>query len=148
MNKEKYRLVSVTVLACVSKPYEYIMFDQLMGYFGAIVAPNISAYRKVYSTHHVLMSSIEYFKQSLNNNECVGLVLMDLSKGLDALPHGMKLHAYGGTNSAYNFISNYLSLTSQVVLSRLGIKSDRLRLREVFHKDQCQDHFLFDIYFE
>ena len=49
------------------------MFDQLMDYFGA------------------LMSAVEDCKQSLDNNEYVGWVLMDLSKAFDALPHGLML---------------------------------------------------------
>ncbi len=40
MNKEKYRPVSV--LPCVSTPYEYVMFDQWMEYFGTILAPRQS----------------------------------------------------------------------------------------------------------
>ncbi len=47
------------------------MFDQLMNYFGAILAPNLSAYRKAYNTQHMLMSEIEDYKQSLENNEYV-----------------------------------------------------------------------------
>ncbi len=61
---------------------------------------------------YLLMSAIEDCKQSLDNN--VGWVLMDLSKAFDALPQGLmlaKLHAYGITNSAYNFISDYMYLS-------------------------------------
>ena len=42
-------------------------------------------------TQHVLMSAVEDCKQSLDNNEYVGWVLMDLSKAFDALPHGLML---------------------------------------------------------
>ncbi len=95
MNKEKYRPVSV--LPYVSKPHhEYIMFDQITDYFGAILAPNLSAYRKGYNAY-VLMRAIEDCKQSLDKNKYVGWVLMDLSKAFDALPHCLmlaKLHAY------------------------------------------------------
>ena len=104
--------LSVYLLPCVSKPYGYIMFDQLMDYFGEILAPNQSAYRKGYDTQHVLMSAIEDSKQSLNNNEYVEWVLVDPSKAFDALPNGLMLavlHAYGVTNPACNFISDYLT---------------------------------------
>ncbi len=49
------------------------MFDQLMDYFGAILAPKLSEniYRKGHNTQHVLMSTIEDCKQSLDNNEYV-----------------------------------------------------------------------------
>ncbi len=88
------------------------MFDQLIDYFGAILAPNLSFCRKGYNTHHVLMSAVEGCKQSLDNNEYVGWVLMDLSIAFDALPHDpmlAKLQAYAVTNSACKSILDYLS---------------------------------------
>ena len=82
------------------------------------------------------MKAIEDCKQGLDKNEYVGWVLMDLSKAFDALFHCLmlaKLHAYGVTNSACNFISGYLSFRSQRV--KIGqSKSDWLKLRDVFRK--------------
>ncbi len=115
------------------------MFDQLMDYFGAILAPNLSASRIDYNTQHVLMCAVEDCKQRLDNNAYVGWVLMDLTTALDALPHGLmlvRLQAYEITNTAYKFISDYLSSRSQRV--KIGhSKSGWLKLKELFRKDQC-----------
>ncbi len=77
------------------------------------------------------MSAVEDCKQSLDNNEYVGWILMDLSKAFDALPHGLmlaKLQAYGVANSACKFISDYLSFRSQRV--KIGhSKSDWLKIK-------------------
>ena len=58
----------------------------------------ISAYRKSYSSNHVLIRLTENWKQSLDNQKFVGAVLMDLSKVFDCVPHDLlvaKMHAYG-----------------------------------------------------
>ena len=40
----------------------------------------VSAYRKRYSANHVLISLIENWKKSLNNNKIVGAIFMYLIK--------------------------------------------------------------------
>ena len=60
----------------------------------------ISAYRKGYSTNHVLLRLIEDWKTALDSNLFTGTALMDLSKAFDCIPHNLliaKLHAYGFT---------------------------------------------------
>ena len=59
----------------------------------------MAAYRKNYSTNHILIRLIENWKKALNENFLVGTtVLMDLSKTFDCIPPDLlivKLHAYG-----------------------------------------------------
>ena len=58
----------------------------------------ISAYKKSYSSDHVLLWLIENWKKSRDNKNFVGTVLMDLSKAGDCNPHDLlpaKLHVYG-----------------------------------------------------
>ncbi len=50
----------------------------------------LSAYRKNYNTH-VLLHVTEESKVALNDGQHVGVVLMDLSKAFDAIPHGLLL---------------------------------------------------------
>ena len=72
-----------------------------------ILSSFISAYRKTYSSNHVLLRLIENWKKSLDNKNFVGTVLMDLSKTFDCIPHDLlvaKLHAYGLTEEAVTFI--------------------------------------------
>ncbi len=42
-----------------------------------------------YSTQHVLLHAIEEWKVALDKGQHVGVVLMDLSKAFDAIPHGL-----------------------------------------------------------
>ncbi len=89
MNKEKYRPISV--LVCQSKAFEGIMVDQLMQFMNGKLSDLVSAYRKDYSTQHVLLHAIEEWKVALDNGQHVGLVLMDLSKAFDDITHGLHL---------------------------------------------------------
>ena len=57
-----------------------------------------AAYRRAYSTKHVLIRLVEDWKPKLDDNFIVGAVLMDLSKAFDSIPHDLiiaKLHAHG-----------------------------------------------------
>ena len=87
---KNYRLVSL--LNIVSKIYErFFTFLLFLPEF-------ISAYRKTYTTNQVLIRLIKNWKKSLDQNKFAGVVLMDLSKGFDCIPHDLlivKMHAYG-----------------------------------------------------
>ena len=87
---KNYRLVSL--LNIFSKIYErFFTFLLFLPEF-------ISAYRKTYTTNQVLIRLIKNWKKSLDQNKFAGVVLMDLSKGFDCIPHDLlivKMHAYG-----------------------------------------------------
>ena len=58
----------------------------------------MSAYRKRYSTQHVLIRLLEEWRENLDKNFIVGAVLMDLSEAFDCIPHDLiiaKVAAYG-----------------------------------------------------
>ncbi len=104
MNEEKYRPVSV--LVCQSKVFESLMLDQLMEYIQGKLSDILSAYRKECNTQHVLMHAIEEWKTALDRGQHVGVVMMDVSKAFDAIPHGLllsKLHSYGLSKNASKF---------------------------------------------
>ena len=87
---KNYRLVSL--LNIFSKIYErFFTFLLFLPEF-------ISAYRKTYTTNQVLIRLIKNWKKSLDQNKFAGVVLMDLSKAFDCIPHDLlnvKMHAYG-----------------------------------------------------
>ena len=78
----------------------------------------ILAYRKGYSTNHVLLRLFENWKAALDSNLFTGTVLMDLSKAFDFIPHDLlkaKLHAYGFHFETLIFLNSYLRNRKQCI---------------------------------
>ena len=78
----------------------------------------ISAYKKSYSSNHVLLRLTENWKKSQDNKNFVGTVLMDLPKPFDYAPHDLvaaKLHAFGLSEDAVSFVHSYLNRRKQSV---------------------------------
>ena len=66
----------------------------------------------------MLIKIIEDWKKALDNNEAVGVILMDLSKAFDYLPHDLlikKLQGYGMSEMACCLLSSYLKGRKQRV---------------------------------
>ena len=113
---ENYRPVSL--LNGFSKIYERYLHEKLMVYLDDIISKFVSAYRKTYSSSHVLIRLIESWKNALDIGKVSGAVLMDLSKAFDCIPHDLliaKLHAYGIKPSALTFFYSYLKRRKQNV---------------------------------
>ena len=109
LNKVNYRPVSL--LTVVYKIYESVMFDQVSDYFGSIFEDLLCVFRKKYSCQYTLIKAIDDWKVSLDRNQMIGAVFMDLSKAFDCLPLGLiiaKLHAYGLSLDACDLFSSYL----------------------------------------
>jgi hypothetical protein len=70
-----------------SKVFERWILDQMLEHVNLILSDKISAYRKGYSSQHVLLKLTEEWRKYLDNNQFVGAVLMDLSKAFDCIPH-------------------------------------------------------------
>ena len=102
----------------MSKIYERFIHNSLSSFAENILSNFISAYRKAYSSNHVLLRLLENWKKSLDNKNFVGTVLMDLSKAFDCIPHDLlvaKLHAYGLSEDTVTFIYSYLNRRKQGV---------------------------------
>ena len=100
---------TVSSLNCFSKIYERFLHNQIASFSNEFLSDFISAYRKGYSTNHVLKRLIENWKTSLDKNPFNGAVLMDLSKALDCIPHDLlinKLHAYGLSFDTVTFLNS------------------------------------------
>ena len=72
----------VSLLNVLSKIYERFLHENLTNYVNAFLSHFFSAYRKSYSTNHVLIHLIENWEKSREKKRFVGAVLMDLSKAL------------------------------------------------------------------
>jgi len=115
-DKTNYRPLSV--LSAFSKIFERLIHNQLASYTNDIFSPYISAYRKHYSTQHVLVRLIEEWRQGIDQNKHVGSILMDLSKAFDCIPHDLliaKLDAYGFDKRACKLLFSYLKGRRQCV---------------------------------
>ena len=91
---KNYRPVSI--LNCFSKVYERFIHENRMSSVTKFLSDFISAYRKGYSTNHVLLRLIENWKAALDSKLFTGAILIDLSKEFDCIPHYLliaKLHA-------------------------------------------------------
>ena len=91
---ENYRPVSI--LNAFSKMSESYIHNSLIPFVDNFLSFFISAYRKTYSSNHVLIRLIENWKQSLDKNRSIGAVLMGLSKAFNCILHELliaKLHA-------------------------------------------------------
>ena len=87
----------VSILTSISKIYENVVNNQLLGHFYEIFNDLLSAFRKGHSCQLLLLKDM---KNALDQKHAVGALFMDLSKAFDCLPHGLlvaKLHAYGLT---------------------------------------------------
>ena len=78
----------------------------------------ISAYRKNYSSQHVIIRLTEEWRKNLGDNLVVAAVSADMSKAFDCILHDLliaKLAAYGLSEDALMYILSYLSNRKQCV---------------------------------
>jgi len=108
--KENYRPISI--LSCLSKIFEKIIFNQLSGYFDNILNSQLCGFRSKHNTQHALIRMIGQWHQCLDKSGKVGSILMDLSKAFDCIDHDLliaKLAAYGLNHQSLKLFKCYLS---------------------------------------
>ena len=108
----------VSLLNGFSKIYERFLHDSLSKFTDKILSKFVSAYRKSYSSNHVLLKLIEEWKKSLDHKNIIGAALMELSKAFDCISHDLliaKLQAYGLSMDAITFIYSYMKRRKQGV---------------------------------
>ena len=94
------------------------MKNQLLHGMENVFSAQISAYRKSYNSQHVLIPLTEKWREYLDENFVVGVVMTDLSKTFDCIPHDLliaKLEAYGLGEKALSYIYSYLTNRNQCV---------------------------------
>ena len=94
-----------------SKIYEQFLHENLTNQVDTFLSKFIFAYRKSYSSNHVLIRLTENWRKSLDQKKFVGAMLMDLSKAFDSIPHNLlitKMRVYGFSIDTVEFFYSYL----------------------------------------
>ena len=109
-NKENYRPISI--LPSISKIFERLIFQQMTTYVSSLLSPYLCGFRKGYNPQHAHLRLINHLNKSLDRKENIGIVMMDLSKAFDCIPHDLliaKLYAYGFHKNSLKLIHSYLN---------------------------------------
>ena len=88
-NLDKVKYNPVCVLTVISKLNKSVMNNQLQQYFIDIFHKNLCAFWQKHSCQSTLIKMIEDSKESLNKNNVISALSMDLSKMFDGLQHGL-----------------------------------------------------------
>ena len=102
----------VNVLPSASKIFERILHRQVSSYVDQFLSTFMCGYRKGFGTQQALLSLIERWKNTLDQNGYGGAILMDLSKAFDTINHDLliaKLGAYGFDTASLKLIRSYLT---------------------------------------
>ena len=108
----------VSVLNTFSKIYESVTKSQVISVLNNIFSPFLAVYQEFYNTQHLLIRLLEEWRENLDNNYTVRVVLMDLSKAFNCIPHDLliaKLSAYGLHGNALIYLYTYLKTCKQCV---------------------------------
>ena len=109
----------VSILTSSSKVLEKLMENDLSAQFlNDIYNDSLAAFRKNYSCQHVLLNLSDKWRHHKECSKIPGILLADLSKAFDCLPHSLitsKLAAYGFDTNSITLLTDYLSHRPQRV---------------------------------
>ena len=108
----------ISLLPCVSKIFERVLFNQLYEYFyrNYLLTQHQYGFRKNHSTEFAAMELIDRVANLLELGKIPFNLYIDLSKAFDVLNHDIllsKLEFYGLNELTIKLIKNYLSNRSQ-----------------------------------
>ena len=148
MAKMNYKPISV--LPCLSKILEKIIFKQIADYFESIFSPYLSRFRKRYMAANTFscLHLTENWRKSLDHKKVIGTLSMDLSIAFESLQHDIlitKLHAYGFEMKAQKLIYSYLINRTQTVKVLKGEYSARCQVKTGVPRGSLLGALLFNV---
>ena len=114
--KTNYRPISV--LLSLSKVFERLLLKQFLPFIEKRLSAILCAFKKGHSTQHALFRVTEMVRRSIDKGGVTAMVLMDLSKAYDCLPHDLliaKLDAYVVGIDSLKLLYSYLTERKQRV---------------------------------
>ena len=129
----------ISLLASLSKIYEYVVFEQLLAYMetNRLFYSDKCGFRPGHSTELASVRFVNDLIQHMDTFNIPTSILIDLSKAFDTLDHKFmlsKLRYYGISGIELNFFRNFLSEKIQYV-DYLGFSSGSLPLTMGVPKD-------------
>ncbi len=111
----------VSVLPALSKIYERLVYNRILEFIDKheIFSNDQFGFRKKYSTSHALNSLVNQFHDSVEKNEYMIGLFIDLSRAFDTISHKIlinKLYKYGIRGIALEWIKDYLLNRKQYVV--------------------------------
>ena len=118
LDPKNYR--PVALLPIFSKILERVFFAQLVDYLetNSLLHPNHHGSRASHSTASALLQMYDTWLQEVDEDNMVGVMMIDLSAAFDKVDHELlleKLKLHGLDSSAIEWIQSYLSERSQTV---------------------------------
>jgi len=110
----------VSVLTCISKIYERLVYNRIVEFLDKhkILSRQQFGFRKQHSTTLAINALMNRFHESIENNDIMLGLFIDLSRAFDTISHKIllnKLYCYGIRGIALNWIKDYLTNRMQFV---------------------------------
>ena len=86
-DKGNYR--SVSILLNLSKVFKRYLYKQISDFFDTILSKYQCGFRKEHGAQHCLIALLKKWRESIDRGLEFGILLTDLSKAFDCLPHDL-----------------------------------------------------------
>ena len=147
-NINNYRPISIPIF--FSKVFERIMYNHIIDFMDQheTISKFQFGFRRKHSTQHAAICLVNNILSSLDSNNIVIGIFLDLKNAFDTVNHKIlldKLYAYGIRGNIYKWFVSYLSDRTQYVIFE-GRKSDVLDIKCGVPQGSILGPLLFIIY--
>ena len=138
----------VNIITTFAKIFESIIADQVGTYMNNHLSRMLGAYKEGHGCAQLLTLAVDSWKWCLDDGLAVGILLMDLSKAFDAIPHDLlisKLHSYGFSKGACQMLLSYLTHRQQRVKLK-DVRSEWKITNRGIPQGSCLGPLIFNIF--